>query len=168
MYSQQSQYLLPVLPFFGVWILTERAGLGKKLSKGLIVLLIIGSVFGLKSLYNPPDWQGNLNILRNATNIMAVQITKNKMLNPNIAVLGSPDIYTNGNKYRDMLLIRNIRVKPYEEYETSDNLFVITTETAEQLRNDPALEMLFFRKGPVAGVWNIGVTDWKVIQFNKY
>jgi hypothetical protein len=168
MYSLQSQYLLPVLPFFVIWILADRTGLSRKLAKGIICLLIIGSVIGLPPLYNVPDWQGNLKLVRGVTDIIGGQIVKNKMVNPNLAVLSSPDIYTNGKKYRDMLLIRNIRVKAYEEYETSDNLFVITTGTPDELRKDPALEMLFFRKGPVAGVWNVPGSNWKVVQFNKY
>jgi hypothetical protein len=134
----------------------------------LIILLIIGSGVNLHLHFEQPDWAGNLKILRGGAEIIGRQITSQNLKNPNLAVLSSPDIYPSGKKYRDVLLVANIRVKPYEEYETSDNLFVVTEVNEATLRKDPAAEMAYFRNGPVAGVWEIPNTGWRVIQFNRY
>lgn len=168
LYSQQFQYLLPAIPFMVMWLITVRNSWGERLAKLITLLLITGSVLTLPMQFTQPDWQGNLKILRGAAKIIGGQITSQNLKNPNLAVLGSPDIYPDGKKYRDLLLVSNIRVKPYEEYAISDNLFVITMSDEMTLRRDPALEMMYFRSGPVAGVWQIPETKWKVIQFNRY
>lgn len=167
-YSTQFQYLLPAIPFFLVWVFTQRIGWGAKLAKSIIALMIIGSIFTLNQHFNQPDWSGNLSILRGGTKIIAEQIIKQKSVNANLAVLNSPDIYPAGKKFRDLLLVQNIRTKTYEAYETSDNLYVVTTGSTDQLRKDPASELIYFRNGPVAGEWQIEGTNWKVIQINKY
>lgn len=167
-YSWQPHYSLPAIPFLLTWVFVPRPGWGNKLARLNLLLLITGSLLILSGQFSQPDWQGNLQLLRGGTKIIREQITVQKLKNPNLAVIGSPDIYPDGKKYRGLLLVDNIRVKPVEEYETSDNLFVITVSGENSLRKDPALEMTFFRKGPVAGSWKIPGTDWKVIQFNRY
>jgi hypothetical protein len=109
-----------------------------------------------------------LKILTGAVKIIQEQVQAQYLKNPNLAVLASPDIYPSGKRYRDLLLVNEIRIKSYDEYATSDNLFVITKSDEQTLRQDPAAEMMFFRKGPVAGKWEIAKTGWRVFQFNRY
>jgi hypothetical protein len=168
LYSRQFHYLLPALPFFFIWLVSKRTNFGSRLAKYLLIFLLAGSLTELPGLWRLPDWEGNLKILRGATDIMAEQITAQKLINPNLAVLASPDIYPAGKKYRDLLLVKNIRVKMYEEYGLSDNLFVVTKSDVETIRKDPAAELLYFRNGPIAGQWPIQDTGWKVIQINRY
>lgn len=167
-YSPQTHYILPGLPFFLAWLFHSRDRAGSYMSYGLIGLAILGSVVSLPKLLNSDDYTGNIKVLTSVTHILAEQITAQKAINANIAVLSSPDIYTNGNKYRELLLNYDVRLKSYDEYTTSDNLFVITTADEKKLRSDPAAELAFFKNGPVAGVWPVAGTDWKVIQFNRY
>lgn len=168
LYSQQFQYLLPALPFLLVWLLVPRQNSGHILAKMTICLLIAGSIISLHAQFSQPEWEGNLKLLVGGAKIIGGQIIARNLKNPNLAVIASPDIFPTGKKYRDLLLISNIRVKSVEEYEPSDNLFVVTTADENVVRKDPALEMMYFRNGPVAGQWPIPGTDWKVIQFNKY
>jgi hypothetical protein len=168
LFKLQFWYLYPTIPFFLIWLFFQRKGMGAKVEKILLSLIIAGSLLTISGLWYQPDWQGDLRIVRGVTEILEMQIKSENLKNPNLAVLGSDDIYTNGNRYRNMLLIRNVGTKPYNEYGTSDNLFVITTTDEKTLRRDPALEITDFRNGPVAGIWQIPGTGWKVIQFNKY
>jgi len=167
-YSKQSHYLLPILPFFVLWLFSKREFVGEKLAKSMVILIIIGSVFNIASHYQQPDWMGDLRVLRGGTKIIKEQIESQKLVNANLAVLASPDIYPSGKKFRDLLLVNNIRLKMYEEYETSDNLFIITMADEPTLRKDPAAELAYFKNGPFAGLWQIPGTKWKVIQLNRY
>ncbi len=166
--SKQWHYFLPAIPFFLIWLFYQRNNAGRKLAMGFIGLLLLGSVLTVSQLWNQPDWQGDLRLVKEITNILAGQIKKQHLLNPNIAVLGSPEIYTSGSKYRNMLLLHDIHLRSYEEYGLSDNLFVVTSSSADELRRDPATEMLYFKNGPVAGVWTVHNSNWKVVQFNRY
>jgi hypothetical protein len=168
MYSQQFHYLLPAIPFFAMWIIAPRTGLGAMLSKSMIILIFIGSVLSLPIHWSQADWEGNLKILRGATQIIGQEVREKKMINANMAVLSSPDIYPLGKRYRDVLLVNDIRLKTYEEFELSDNLFVVTKGSVADLRKDPAMELIYFRNGPVAGVWEIPESNWRVIQLNRY
>lgn len=166
--SLQFHYLLPAVVFFALWLFQPRTGWGKMLASVLVLLLVIGSVMKLKNDLFSDTWIGNVRNITEITKIMADQISKQGLKNANIAVLGSLDNYTNGNKYRDLLLIKNIRLKTADEYGLSDNLFVVTTGSEQQIRNDPAIEMARFKSGPIFGQWQIPKSDWKVIQFNLY
>ncbi len=167
-YSHQFQYLLPAIPIFLYWLFNLRKAWGNKISLGIISLLIVSSILRINVLFNFQDWEGDLRILRTASKIMAKEIKIQNLINANVAVLGSPDIYPAGKKYRDLLLVDNIRLRTYEEYALSDNLFVVTKSDEETLRHDPAGEIMDFKNGPIKGIWNIPETEWKVIQFNKY
>ncbi len=127
LFKLQFWYLFPTFPFFLMWLLFQRNNPGLKVVKILTVLIILGSLLTVPGLWNQPDWQGDLRVVRGVTDILQEQIKSQNLKNPNLAVLGSEDIYTNGNRYRNTLLVRNVYVKPYGDFGTSDNLFVITT-----------------------------------------
>ncbi|OGD08714.1 hypothetical protein A2397_04105 [Candidatus Amesbacteria bacterium RIFOXYB1_FULL_44_23] len=167
-FSAQWHYFLPSVPFFAVWLIGPRKRYGKLLACFIGLVLMVGSVVGLPKLWHQEIWQGNLQLARAATKIMAREIRGQKLVNANLAVLGSPDIYPAGKKYRDLLLVQEVRLKDYVEYEISDNLFVVTLADAKDIQKDPAAELLYFRKGPIAGVWQTGIDNWKVVQINRY
>ncbi len=168
LFKNNYHYFLPGVPFFIIWVFIQREQAGKTVSNILLLLLSIGSIFSISQVWHAADWEGNLKIVRGGTKIISEQVRKQNLVNSNLAVLGSPDVYTNGNKYRNMLLVENIRLKSYDEFSISDNLFVVTNSGEEVLRKDPAAEIMYFRNGPVYGKWEIGNTGWRVIQFNKY
>lgn len=166
--SLQFHYLLPAAIFFCMWLAQPRRGWGKVLAIVIVVLATWGSAARLKEDLFSQSWISNIRSIRMVTQILTEQIEKQKLINANIVVLVSPDNYTNGNKYRDLLLVRNIRLRLPSEYELSDNLFVVTQGSEDQVRKDPAVEMEGFRRGPVFGQWSVPESDWRVIQFNKY
>ncbi len=85
----------------------------------------------------------------------------------NITVLESPDNNTYGRRYRDLLLVQNIRLRTRDEYDLSDHLFVVSTGSEKSLRESPAYEMYNFKNGLLEGYWKIDKSDWKVYRFTR-
>lgn len=166
--SFQFHYVLPVAVFFVLWIFAKRNGFGKVVQLIIIITIICGSILKFSKEISSYSLYGNLKETRQIVKIISDQITTQKLVNPNLAILASDDIYTNGNKYRDLLLVNNIRLRMASEYEISDNLFVVTQKDEQTIRDDPAAERAKFRPGPLYGYWQIPNSSWRVYQFNKY
>lgn len=167
-FDQQFQYLLGILPLFWMWLFEPRKKIGQKITIGLIILICLSSLIKFKNEIFKDDYKGNIQLISNASKIIKDQINDQKLLNANLAVLGSPDKDCLGKTYRGVLLTWNTKIKGSNEYTTSDNLFVITQKEIGNLQGDSAIEIDGFRNGPVIGVWPIPNTNWKVVQFNRY
>ncbi len=168
-YRHEPQYLLASVPFFIIWLVQKRTKKLHAVQLITLILLTITSLVVLPKLILPQDVNDNPTAIWQISQVINREIKTQKLVNPNLAVLGSPDIYTSGKKYRDLLLISGTPVKIIEQLDLSDNLFVITTvANTDDLRKDPAAEMKNFRSGPIYGTWPIPDTNWKVVQFNRY
>ena len=162
-----THYILPALPFFIIYLIYPRYGVGKMFSYLAILILLISSVISFpKQIFNV-TWQSDITSTRYIANTISKKITSIGMKNVNIAVLGSSDTNTYGRRYRDLLLIKNIPLKTKGEYEISDSLFVISTQTLENLRNDPAYEIKYFKNGPLVEEWNVPGRIWKIYLLSK-
>jgi len=162
-----NHYFLPGLVFFLVWVVSKRNFFLEKVSQLLIILLIISSILTIKSQLLIPTWAPNIKELREITNILKMDIEQKDRRNVNIAVLGSEDNNTYGRKYRDLLLIRNVKIMTRDEYSLSDHLFVVTQSSEKEIRLDPAFEMTRFRYGPIRDKWFVSNSDWRVYLFNR-
>lgn len=167
-YSNQGHYILGALPLFWVWLMGERQGWGKRLVYILTAFIVVSSIFKWPQEVLKDDFKGDLRLVRGASEIIKEEVKKQGLVNANVAVLGSEDEDGLGKRYRGMLLTWNVKIKSKDEYELSDNLFVITRKSGEELRGDPASQISRFRNGPVAGEWKVGETGWRVVQFNRY
>lgn len=165
--SPQTHYVLPALTFFVLWLITQTTFASKIMARLITIVMILGSIFALPKLVIGNRWDGNLKLDRKVTDILQREIESKKLINANLAILGSENNFTNGNMYRDLLLVRNVRMRSNLEYTLSDNLFVVTQSDEQHLRKDAALEMEGFRTGPVEGPWP-AVDNWRVYQFNRY
>ncbi len=167
-YSAQTHYILPIIPFFWLWIFEKRS---KKREKLVIVFIILASVISIFNFWQKVKIKtclGNLKLVQNSTDIIEREITNQGLINANIVVLQTPDELCETKIYRSVLETKKVPLKRIEEYQISDNLFVISPSNEETLRKDPAYEIDNFRNGIVAGEWEIEGTDYKVFQFNKY
>jgi len=101
--------------------------------------------------------------------VIKENIGQEKLVNPNLAVLQSDDINSFGVKYRDLLLVKGVEIKSKDEFKKSDNLFVITQSgDIELLRNDPSVQMSYFKSGPIKLQKQIQGTSWWVFRFDLY
>lgn len=166
--GQSPHYFLPALVFFFVWIISPRKSFSHLVSTLTLLLLIISSFFSIIPQLTTTTWQTDIPTVKTATQIISQEITSQDLKNNNLAVLSSPDNNIYGRRYRDLLLIQNTPLLPKEEYQYSDHLFVISTATISDLRQDPAYEMKFFRSGPLINQWPIPDSNWTVYRFDRY
>ena len=165
-------YFLPGLVFLIAWLIYPREKLGEWISKLAISILILGSIFTIipqiqTNPYVNKSWQPNTKTVREITNTMEEIIKKEDLKGVNVAVLGSQDINTYGLKYRNLLLIKGIRLLSRDEYFTSDHLFVVSQSSEDQLRKDPSPEMHKFREGQIRNQRTIDDSGWAVYLFDR-
>jgi hypothetical protein len=160
-------YFFPIIPFFFVWLISPRRNFGKLFSRLIISILIITGILQVGSQLNNSVVQPNVSTIKKINFLLQKQIQFNNLNNVNIAVLSSPDHNISGRRYRDLLLIpNNFKIKPYEEYSSSDDLFVISANgNEEDIRRDPAFEINYFREGMLKDKWPVEDTNWLVYLF---
>lgn len=160
-------YLLPASIFFLIWLIVPRKGLGRIISTTTFTILIISSVASLKSQLTRKNWQTDIPSVRLLTNTIKNEITIKNLNNNNLAVLASQDNNVYGRRYRDVLLVNNIKLKTREEYQYSDHLFVISISDETTIRADKAYEMDFFRDGELISKWDWPSSEWNLYLFNR-
>jgi hypothetical protein len=87
--------------------------------------------------------------------------------NVNVAVLASPDPDPLGGIYRDTLLIKDIDLLLENQFDITDNLFVVSTSEELRVREDPANLMNGFRSGELVDTFDVETTKWRVYLFNR-
>lgn len=161
-----TRYFLPALPFFFVWLLLPREGASKVIARILLGLCIVGSVCMLRTNLTvaiaPPDIYSQ----NAASDIIKEKITMLNLKSPNIAALASPDSEPLSEKYRFLLQTKGIHLKAASEYDTSENLFVVSTSSLEVLRQDKAAPMNYFRHTQHVERIPIPESLWSVYWFH--
>jgi hypothetical protein len=167
--SPEAHYFIPAIIPLWLWLNIERNKLGMIIKNILIICLLIFSInksLGLVFGDIPDDSSYSA---QKIVNVIIGDIKDNKLLNPNLAVLQSSDINSFGVKYRDLLLVNNVNIKNKDSFETSDNLYVITqNNNINELRNDPSIQMSFFKNGPINMQRQIQGSTWWVFRFDRY
>ena len=162
----ENRYFYLGLPFFLVWLIYPRtyASMIVKLS---IVLMITGSLFTVKKQLTLPIREPDTYSIRIITNHIKEIVAKDDRKNINIAALASPDHDPLAVIYRHTLQVKEVDLLADNQFDITDNLFVVTTSDEDKIRNDPANVMTWFRKGPVVERYDVGGTSWKVYLFNR-
>lgn len=164
----QTRYFLPGLVFYLVWLLLPRKGIPMHIARDIVGICLVASLFtivpNLTLTKVPPD----IYSLRAATNYIAAQITDKQLKNVNVATLASPDSDPLSHIYREALSVKDIGLKAASEYDTSENLFVISTSDASVIEQDESTAMVIFRRNNahLADVYSIPNSPWKVYWFN--
>ena len=162
----QTRYFLPALVFLFVWLIVKRQGLAGWLAKALLWLMIISSLFTvipqLTQTKVPPD----IYSLRSASQLIANKIKDDGLNNANVAVLASKDSGVLGEKYRDYISMLGVGLKAASEYDTSENLFVISTADEQTVKTDPSAAMQLFKGNRLDGTYTIPNSNWKVYWFH--
>lgn len=159
-------YFLPSLIFFLLWLIVPRINFGSIIAKVILIIIIISSLINLPHLLTHQDWSSDISSTRKITNIIATDISKFSTLKNNIAVLASPDPNTYGRRYRDLLLIKNIRLEPKENYSNLSILYVVSTSSPGLLISNNEAEINTFN-GKMTRSWSVKDSDWKIYRFEK-
>ncbi len=161
-------YLIPGLVFFYLWIIYPRKGTSKLISYLNITIIVLAGLLSIRSLIFTTPITPSLKDIRSITNFIDKEIQSEDLKNVNIAVLGSSDQNTYGRRYRDLLLVKSNRtILSKYEYGVTDNLFIVSTSSEEELRHDPAYEIQNFRHGNVISNFETLNSNWKVYYFTK-
>ncbi len=162
----QIRYVFSSLIFIFVWLLLPRS---KKLPNLLatisIYILIIGSLFSLKSQLTESEVQPTMKVFTQASEIISRTIKENKLNNVNVAALASKDDAPLAERYRDYIRMNHVGLRGETEYGVSEHLFVVTTADDMGLRNDKSYAMVAFEDKGLRGIFNIEDTNWKVIWY---
>lgn len=162
-----THYTLPVIPFFLLYLIYPRRGVGKILSYTALIILLISSILSFPKQITAVTWEGDIASTRFIANTIGEEIREENLKNNNIGVLDSPDPNTYGRRYRDLLLIKGVELKTKGEYEISDHLFLITTSNLEAVRRDPAYEIKSFRNGKLLKSWIVPGSNWKIYLLSR-
>lgn len=165
--SFNTHYILPVVPFFIVYLIYPRKNSGEIVAYSIIIILLISSVLSFPKQTTKTTWESDISSTRFIANTIQAEIKNNNLLNSNIAVLGSPDPNTYGRRYRDLLLINDLVLRTKGEYEISDSLFIITTSSLESIRKDAAYEIKYFKNGPLVKEWAVPESDWRIFLLSR-
>lgn len=166
-----THYFLPGLIFFLIYLFLPRSS--KKFNMIILstIILLSGSFFSIipqitSQKYVPDKWQPSIKTVDQITNILYQEITDKELLGVNLVVLGSPDPNRYGWKYRNLLEIQGINIMSKYEYFTNNYLFVVSLESTESLRQNPAPEMERFRQEKLISSWPVQDSSWMVHLFS--
>jgi hypothetical protein len=162
----ETRYFLPALVFFFVWLFLPREGLSKGLAQAAIVLSIIGSCLTIVPQLTitkvPPD----IYSLREATNYIVATYQGNDIKNANIMALASSDSDPLAAKYRDLLQVHDVHFKAASQYDTSEQLFVVSTSDLDRIHTDGSFPKAILEKGELNEIHQIPNSRWKVYWFS--
>jgi hypothetical protein len=122
-----------IIPFY-LWLLNLKKYFP---AKGLIILLILISLFQLPKILTENKWSGNIADVKEICEKISTDFDDQKF---NIAVLGSEDPNTKGVRYRDLLKIKGIEVEPPTNYD-QPILYFISQKEWNDLVGDPSYEI---------------------------
>jgi hypothetical protein len=163
-----TRYFLPALPFFIMWLITKRVNKSSQLLViAVIVFMTTTSLIKLPELLlqtrvhpSPVVVDGVVKIIRE---IQAAEPTPDV----NIATHVSPDKAPLAELYRHVLGMHGVGFKQPSEYDTSSRLYVVSTGSEVDLRNDNSVAMSFFKDASLKNVMPVGNTGWQVYWFQK-
>lgn len=162
----QIRYVLSSVAFLFVWLIMPRKNMiNKFLAKFILIVLILGSLLSIKTQLTKTETPPDMRTFTKASNIIIQTIRTQKMKNYNIAALASPDSAPLAERYRDYIYTRGVVFQAPSQYGISEHLFVVSTSTNEQLREDESYAMIAFKDKQLKEVFPIEGTDWKVYWY---
>ncbi|HLD91978.1 MAG TPA: hypothetical protein VI795_01130 [Patescibacteria group bacterium] len=162
-----SHYLLASIPFLFVYLIYKRLGISNFFAKLLVIVLTVISIYKFPNIVREITWENDIETITKITQTIRDEIAENKLMNVNLVVLQSPDPNIYGRRYRDLLLIDDVRLLEKEQYEITDNLFVLSYKSVEDIRNDKAYEIKRFDKGKLVDKWVFDESEWKLYLLNR-
>jgi len=141
----QIRYVFSSVIFIFVWLLFSRKKrLPKFLANFTIAILILGSLFSIKTQLTVADVKPDMKVFTKASNIIMDTIIEHKLNNANVAALSSSDSAPLAERYRDYIRMKNVGLRGETEYGVCEHLFVISTATNDILRADKSYAMVAF------------------------
>jgi len=162
----QTRYVFSSVAFLFVWLLIPRKNnINKILVKVILFILIIGSLFSIKPQLTIADTPPNMRVFTRASNIIMDTIKAKNLKNYNVAALSSHDPAPLAEKYRYYFSTHGMTAQADSQYGISEHLFVVTTATNQELRQDQSYAMIAFEDKELKDIFPVGEGEWKVIWY---
>ena len=162
----QARYVYPAIAFLYVWMLLPRkkfAAAARNVVFGVLLISALSSIHKELTVTKvPPD----IYSFTKASHFIADTITEHQLVNPNIAVLASKDSAPLAEKYRDVVRMYQAGVRELNEYDATENLFVVSTSDEARVRSDESNAMVYFSKSELRDVYEVENSNWKVYWFS--
>lgn len=162
-----NRYFYLSIAFFIVWLVYKRTAVEGLLIKLSFAVMVFASLSPLALYLTKPVREPSPLTASYVTNWIKEQVTLDDRKNVNVGVLASPDPDPLGEIYRNTLEVKGIQTKLPNEYDITDNLFIVSTSSEEIVRRDASNIMHGFRKGPLARAYEVPDSDWRVYLFNR-
>lgn len=159
-----THYLLPAVLFFYLFVIINANKI--KIFNLVLICLILSNFFSLKKIFFQNDWSTNINAINEITNIIESQSKQDKA-KFNIAVLASPDPNTKGQRFRDLLRLRNIDTAPDHDYQNINQVYFLSYASWDKLIQDPSYEINNFRNSKPISTWPIKNSSWILYKVQK-
>lgn len=161
------RYFLPATIFVLMYLLIPREIRAKRIATIIMAIMTIASLFQLPTALTKVEVSPSIAVVSEASAVVTNIFRENEVINnPNIAALTGDDLDALGEKYRDVLAMNKITFKAASEYDATENLFVISNQDEETVRNDPNYAMRFFQQAHLVEKISLKNQPWSVYWFN--
>ena len=158
-----NRYLLPGVLFSIIWL---SQNINHKLTKLIIIIILITNIYYLPKIISQNDWSTNIKALKEITQIITSESKKDNLVF-NIIVLQSQDGNTKGSRFRDLLQLQNTHPLSPDDYDNPKSLFIISQNSWDKVKVDAAYEINNFRSDTPTSSWEINNSVWFLYKVNK-
>lgn len=159
-----THYQFAQVPLFCLFLIRFISLSKNILGKTMVAILVLNSLLTGSNLICSYTWEGDITAVRNVTEV----ILQDPEQKTNVAVLGSSDPNTTGQRYRDMVLIEGKTLEDSSHYPQSKVLYIVsTTANQDLIRQDPAWEMESFRGSIISHTWRVSDYPIYLFRFQK-
>ncbi|HLE48972.1 MAG TPA: hypothetical protein VI819_03000 [Patescibacteria group bacterium] len=163
-----NRYFYLSIGFFVVWLFSKREKSQENVVKLTVILMLAASLGSVRDYLTKPVREPSALTVRFINNYIASRVHSDNLKNVNITVLQSPDPDPFGVIYRESLLVKDVTFLPENQYDITDNLFVVTTGDEDQVRKDPANLINGFRDGVVDDKYSLRNSKWRVLLIKRH
>lgn len=160
------RYVYPAFGFLLIWLLVQREKIISKLvAQTTITLIIFSSILSLPSTLTETKVNPDIYSFTKSTTYIAETIQRLSLDNSNVAALAGADPAPLAEKYRDIIRLKGGDLRETSEYELSENLFVVSTNTEENVREDESYAMIAFQNAELKEIYEVPDSKWRVYWY---
>jgi hypothetical protein len=162
----QLRYVYPALGFLFIYLMKSRKDLiSNSISYLILLIILIGSLLSIWPQLHTTKVQPDLYSFIQASNYIEKTIKTHQLNNANVAALAGRDPAPLAETYRDVIRMNGAGLRESSEYDVSEHLFVISTNTQENVWNDESYAIQAFHNAELKETFEVPNSDWKVYWY---
>jgi hypothetical protein len=157
------RYALAAVVFYFIWLFEKRHCRVRAVQLMLIGVILAGSWLQLPRILTQPTTYPPVVVVRQVGIYMREICADPRFKNGNITTIKSPDADLLAMKYRWYLSSVGCTFKAASEYDTSENVVVITTSTTKDIRADASATVTPFKNAALVAEYDLGLSPWRMV-----